>query len=134
MTRKEAYVLGTSLLIVLVAATFLAPTILRARQRQQVQWWLDHSYPIFTNLLPEKNRYFASYEEFRQAGRDIPGAGPILIDMYNRAESESDKANLLYAMGAVGTPETNAFVCNIVLLSARSSSAVSDEFCPDAIS
>ena len=120
MTRKTTCVLVATILIVLVAATCVILSIWRDRPQKRVKWWLEHSYPIQWNLVPQEQLYFASYQKWSQAGKDIPGIGPILVAMYKKADSEFNKRHLLYAMGAVPIQTTIAFMSD-VMLSASSS-------------
>jgi hypothetical protein len=113
-------ILGTAFLAVVIVFLWLRRTLRleNPSTQERIQWWLDHAYPIDAHLLPVSyHYYFATYEEFRQAGRDIPGIEPILIDMYNHAESKFDKVNSLHALAAVGTPETIAFIRTVAMSS-----------------
>jgi len=109
-------ILSTIFLALVIAFLWVRKAVKPPSTQERIQWWLDHAYPIHANLLPVSYHYcFATYEEFRQAGRDIPGIEPILIDMYNNAESKFDKINLLHALAAVGTPETIAFIRTVAM-------------------
>ncbi len=109
-----AVLMGVVLLVLVTVIVWIRKAAGAQTPQERLQWWLDHSFPIFGNVVPDSNLYFASYETWSQAGKDIHDAGQILIDMFNDTDSEFDKVKLLYAMGAIGSLETNAFVCNLV--------------------
>lgn len=114
MTKKATYITCVSILVMLAVGVFVVPGVMQYHRHRQVEWWLDHSYPIATNLIHQDHLHFASYQDWSKAGKEIPSIGPILVRMYDNADSEYDRTQLLYAMGAVASPRTVAVLLGTV--------------------
>lgn len=100
--------------LLVIGAAIIALWFTQRYRQRQVEWWLDHSYPIYTNLLDEPHRYYSSYDEWSRAGQAITNADRILIEMYRETDSAWDKNLLLYAMGAVPTATTIEFLSDVL--------------------
>lgn len=104
--RQLGKVLGTIFLICFVPAACAILMEWMSQPQQRATWWLEHSYPLPTEHVHQRHLRFATYPQWRQAGRDIPGIGAILVGEYHRAESEQEQVRLLFAMGAVPDSKT----------------------------
>lgn len=88
--------------------------------RRQVECWVEQIYLPHRNLAHQRHQHFSSYAEWSKAGKAIAGADMILVSKYRKSEDREEQGRLLYAMGAVPTPTTIAFLSN-TLLSTRDS-------------
>jgi|688.fasta_scaffold211551_2 hypothetical protein len=108
-------------LAVVVLCCCVVVTGERLWTRHRVDWWLDHAYPIFTDLVTDERLHFSTLGEWQAAGQRIPRVVLTLTDQFSSA-NDSRKVLLLYGLGAASGDDAYRF-----LVTVGQSSSESDE-------